>query len=176
MAPWGPLGPPKTFFLQPEGPPWAPLGPLCGSRSQISASNPGVREQRSSQGCLFSTREWVLASNPGVRERRSSQGRLFPGQKWVLASNPGVRGPFIITSHVWPSGVSAKGPFGNFFHHHRPCVAIMCDCLAKYFSSSSDFLMYRLVPVTPRGPGAPPLWALGDLGALQTGGSARSHF
>ena len=46
---------------------------------------------------------------------------------------------FIIASHVWPSCVSLRDPFGQFFHHHRPCVAIMCHSLDSFFSSSSDF-------------------------------------
>ena len=44
---------------------------------------------------------------------------------------------FIIASHVWPSCVSPRDPFGQFFHHHRPCVAIMCH--------SSDSFLFILI-------------------------------
>ena len=55
---------------------------------------------------------------------------------------------FIITSHVWPSCVSPRDPFGQFVHHHRPCVAIMCHSLDSFFSSSSDFPSSGFILVT----------------------------
>ena len=45
---------------------------------------------------------------------------------------------------VHPSPETAR-----FFSHHQACVGFMCDCLANYFSSSSDFLMCRFILVTP---------------------------
>ena len=69
-----------------------------------------------------------------------------------LGFKPGCPGAAIFSSSsgrceeacVHPSLETAQ-----IFPHHQACVGFMCDCLAKYFSSSSDFLMYRLVPVTP---------------------------
>ena len=117
------------------------------------------------------SKQWFYLGEPPHRPRAQGpkgslgprpQGKFHHHQnRGVIGRGMGNRAPpnvvnsgecfncFVITSHVWPSGVSARGPLSQFFNHHRPCVAIMCHSLASFVSSSSDFPSSGFSLVTP---------------------------